>query len=283
MSVPPVNQYIPPTTTENNVYNPSSEVPSAVPNSVPELATQYPSEQELKERGQSIPKTTVPFESAPLQYQPNIPSVAPISSASVSYASSVSQATPDGAAFPTIPQPVLIEPPLTGRSVESTSTPNPYSSSVSSQPLNVSYASNPSSYDPNYSAGYSPNYAPPPSAYNAPGYTAPPPPPSSSPYQVYQNPPPPPSGPVSQVQCPSCKTILAVPPGSELFRCPCGQVLRNPYYIPSQGDPRYVPFEDEDDEVARCLMARRFYNRGMRSYGSSRSRTNVVTAGLTIG
>ena len=108
MSVPPVNQYIPPTTTENNVYNPPSEVPSAVPNSVPELATQYPSEQELKERGQSIPKTTVPFESASLQYQPNIPTVAPISPASVSYASSMSQATPDGAAFPTIPPTELV-------------------------------------------------------------------------------------------------------------------------------------------------------------------------------
>ena len=34
----------------------------------------------------------------------------------------------------------------------------------------------------------------------------------------------------NQLRCPTCQTLLNIPQGTELFRCPCGQTLRNPYY-----------------------------------------------------
>ena len=36
--------------------------------------------------------------------------------------------------------------------------------------------------------------------------------------------------------CPSCQTKLVPPAGAEIFKCPCGQVLRNPYVASSSGN-----------------------------------------------
>ena len=36
-----------------------------------------------------------------------------------------------------------------------------------------------------------------------------------------------------RVRCPFCQTELFAPSGVEQFRCPCGQVLRNPYFVPT--------------------------------------------------
>ena len=45
--------------------------------------------------------------------------------------------------------------------------------------------------------------------------------------------------------------MLYPPPGAELFRCPCGQVLRNPYYqrppTASQTNKKYM----SDEEIKR--------------------------------
>lgn len=298
MSVPPVNQNNQPPTGANNLNNPPSEVPSNAPKPIIEVATSYPSEQELKQRGQTIPVTVVPPEATSQYYQPNVTSVTPISPSSVSYVSPAAQPSPNGAVFPSINQPVMTEPPLTGHAAPTSSTPSIYSSTPSAQPVGVPYAPPPPpGYDPNYPAGYPPNYAPPPPppGYNpnfAAGY-----PPNYLPpnYPMYQNPPPPPPpGAPQHVQCPTCGKLLAPPPGAEYFKCVCGQVLRSPYYSAAQDGPRKVRLDGSDDDATRALLERNgheymsgsystypSYSRG--SYSPRKNKNDMLTTGVTVG
>ena len=299
MSVPPVNQNSQPITVANNLNIPSSDVPSDAPKPITEVATSYPTEQELKQRGQTIPVTVVPPETASQYYQPNMPSVTPISPSSVSYVSSTAQPSPNGAVFPPINQPVMTEPPLTGPSAQCSATPSIYSSTPSVQPAGVSYAAPPPpGYDPNYPAGYPPNYvAPAPAPAPAPGYNpnygAGYPPTYVPPnYPVYQNPPPP--GAAQHVQCPTCGKLLAPPPGAEYFKCVCGQVLRSPYFNPAQAGPRKVRLDGCDDDASRALLERNRYEYvngaysacppySNRSYSPRKDKSDMLTTGVTVG
>lgn len=113
--------------------------------------------------------------------------------------------------------------------VSVTSAPTPVSS-ISTMSVNegqyvAQYSSYPAQYDPNmyqpvyqqqyqqYQPVYQPQYQP----MYMPQYQ-----PQYQPPQQQQ-----------QVACPSCHTQLVPPAGAEIFKCPCGQVLRNPYVASS--------------------------------------------------
>lgn len=297
MSVPPVNQNGPPTAVANNVSNPPSQAPAASPVQVQQVATSYPSEQELKERGQTIPVTVVPPDAAPVYTQPAVPSVTPISPSSVSYVSSAAQPSPNGAVFPPVNQQAATEPPLTGHSTLSSSAPSVYSSTPSVQPVGVTYApAPPAGYDPGYPPnlppsayypGFDPNYPPPGYPPNGPMYPnqmPPPPPPPAAPAPA-----PAPGGAPCHVQCPSCGTILAPPPGHELFKCPCGQMLRSPYYASMPDAPQRVRLDD-----GRGGMAGDRYGAGNgmysayppfpgRSHSPRRNKNDIVSTGVKVG
>ena len=74
------------------------------------------------------------------------------------------------------------------------------------QPAYVQYPQQP---QPQYQVAVQPQYMPP-----QPRYTQP---------QTSEQ----------RVRCPFCQTELFAPTGVEQFRCPCGQALRNPYFVPT--------------------------------------------------
>lgn len=202
----------------NAVQQPVQPVNTAVqpvPSENAKPAPSFPSEAELQERVKETNSATMVTQELTQSQQVSVMSAPnPVS---------VSAPTPVSMSAPT---PVSV-----------TSAPTPVSS-ISTMSVNegqyvAQYSSYPAQYDPNmyqpvyqqqyqqYQQQYQPVYQPQYQPMYMPQY--------QPKYQPQYQPP----QQQQQVACPSCHTQLVPPAGAEIFKCPCGQVLRNPYVASS--------------------------------------------------